>query len=148
MYDSREIGPALQRLRLRRGLRQTKVADRLGRSTQTISRLEQAGANPQASSLLRYLDAVGATLSDLETELSAGDPLAEVVREVDQRLRDEPELRRLAAEMLERFAGADVSPALRAMAALIDAQEERLAEVERQLGSRGEESRPDGADGG
>jgi len=138
VYDPGKIGSALQRLRERRGLKQAQVAERLGRSIQTISRLEQAGANPQASSLVRYLDAIGATLSDLDTELRAADPLDEAVRDVDQRLVDEPELRRLAKEMLERFGGSELSPELRAMAAQIEKQEQRLVEVERQLRPRGE----------
>ena len=148
MYDPKEIGPALQRLRESRGLKQAELAQRLGRSTQTISRLEQAGANPQGSSLLRYLDAVGATLSDFAAEIRSGDPLDEAVLAVEQRLRDEPELRRLAAEMLERFCGSEVAPELRALAALIDSQEKRLAEVERELRPQGEERRPNGANGG
>ncbi len=138
VYDPEKIGPALKRLREGRGLKQAQVAERLGRSTQTISRLEQGGANPQASSLVRYLDAIGATLSNLDTEIEAADPLDDAVRDVDQRLRDEPELRRLAAELLQRFGGPELSPELRSMAERLEEQEQRLVEVERQLRPRGE----------
>lgn len=149
MHDSKDLGPALQRLREGRGLIQAEVAQRLGRSVQTISRLEQPGSNPQSSSLFRYLDAIGATLAELGAEMGApADPLDEAVALVDHRLRAEPGYRRLARGMLERFGGADLDHTLRAMADLIDEQDGRLRRIEKSLGAQGEEALPDAPDRG
>ena len=52
---------------------QPDVARAIGRSEPNVSRLERAGANPQAASLLAYLEAVGADLTDLHGELAERD---------------------------------------------------------------------------
>lgn len=144
MDESRDIGPALQRLRENRGFRQAHVAERLGRSTQTVSRLEQPGSNPQTSSLLRYLEAIGATLADLEAELEApADPLDAAVATVNARIRDEPAFRNLAREMLERYGGPDLPPALRTLADMIDSLDSRVRQLE---DSAAETPTPDGTD--
>jgi len=147
MDETRDVGPALQRLRESRGIRQAQVAERMGKSTQTVSRLEQPGSNPQTSSLLRYLEAIGATLADLEAELQApADPLDEAVATVSARIRDEPAFRGLAREMLERYGGPDLPPALRTLADMIDGLEDRVRRLEEQSAPESESPDPKGTD--
>ncbi len=133
-YSHRDIGAALGRLRKAAGLRQEQLAAKIGRSGATVSRLEQPGSNPNASSLTRYLAAVGADFGELHREMREGtsDPLDDAVATVDQRLREDPSFRQLARGMLERFGGPEPPPALRALADLIDRQGD---EIEQQAGA-------------
>ncbi len=159
-YDRDQLGPALRALREARGLKQADVARAIGRSEPNVSRLERPGGNPQAASLLAYLEAVGATLADLHHELAdhdaaVGEALDRQVAAGRARIADEPSYRRLARGLLERFGGPELPPGLRALADLIDEQDARLAdheaqlrELERRLPPGGEEGGAGGADGG
>ena len=70
-HSGKNIGPALQRLRKSRGLTQRQLAARLGRSPQNVSRIEQYGSNPFLGTMLKYLDALGCSLTELHVELTA-----------------------------------------------------------------------------
>ena len=159
-YDRDQLGPALKALRESRGLKQSDVARAIGRSEPNVSRLERAGANPQAASLLAYLEAVGADLVDLHAELAERDDaiseaLERQIAAGRARIADEPTYRRLASDLLARFGGAQLPAGLRAMAELIDEQGERLEEheaelreIKRRLPPGGGQGGAGGADGG
>ncbi len=159
-YDRERLGPALKALREARGLKQADVARAIGRSEPNVSRLERAGANPQASSLLAYLEAIGADLEDLHGELAERDPaisaaLEQQIAAGKARIADEPSYRRLARDLLERFGGAQLPSGLRAIADLIDEQGDRLEEheaeieaIKRRLPPGGDQGGADGSDGG
>lgn len=93
-----QLGKALRRLRERRGLTSVEVARRLGMkgaSSGQISRWERGRCSPRLDAVWRYMDAVGASLSDLEREL--------VPRKSNPRLRQiAAELRQLAPLGRER----------------------------------------------
>lgn len=159
-YDRDQLGPALRVLRESRGLKQADVARAIGRSGPNVSRLERAGANPQAASLLAYLEAIGATLADLHQELddrgaAVAEALDRQVAEGRARLADEPSYRRMARDLLERYGGPELPPGLRGLADLVDEQEARLddhdaqlRELERRLAPGGEQGGAGGSDRG
>ena len=124
-------------LRRRQGFRQAEVAERMGRSSATVSRLEQDGVNPQWQTLMRYLEAIEVTLAELDAELSASadspDALDEQLEREARRLETEPGYRRLAAEMLRRFGGDPLPPGMLALAELLDEHGERIRKLERGL---------------
>ena len=138
-YDPRRLGPGLKALRETRGLMQADVAKALGRSLPAVSRLEQPNANPQFLKLLRYLEAIDCDLEDLHAEIQGwavdsnplDDALDEAVRTANQKLRDDPAYRRIARDLIERFGGPEPSSGLRVIADLIDDQDQRLRELER-----------------
>ena len=141
-YGQDDIGPALKRLRKAAGLPANRLAARIRRSGANVSRIERSGSNPKLSSLLRYLDAVGADLGDLHAELrESGDPLDDAVAAVDRRIREDAAYRQLARSMLERFGGPEPPPALRALADLIDRQGEQLDRQADQVQDHGERLR-------
>ena len=61
-----QLGPALRQLRRLRGLRQQQLADLTGFARSRVSQYERGRTDPTVSSLWRHLDALGASLSDLE----------------------------------------------------------------------------------
>ena len=128
MLRLEDLGPALQRLRAAKGLTQEAVAVRFGRQVQTISRLEQPGSNPQASTLLRYLNALDASLDDLHRALN--DPLVTEIREDDERLRTDGTYRELVHGMLSELGGPNPGPEVRAVLERIEDQERRLRRLE------------------
>ncbi len=136
-------GPALKRLRAAKGLTQEEVAVRFGRQVQTISRLEQPGSNIQLSTLLRYLNALGANLADLQRALD--DPLAREIREDDERLRTDPAYRELVHGMLTDLGGPNPTPEMQAVLERIEDQERRLRQLEE---SQRSESVANGGDHG
>ncbi len=90
-----------------------------------------------------YLEAVGATLSDLDRELDrvgASDPLDDFVAETRERIRCEPDYRERAAKLLARFGTGD--PVFRELAQLILDSEERyrkeMAELREEQSGRAE----------
>ncbi len=149
VHQPEEIGPALARLRKKAHLTQEQVGVRIGRSKATAAAIESPRANPQLSSILRYLAAVGATLGDLNAELSgdaelnASDPVEDIVRLVDQRLRDEPLYRRSMAEKLERF-GTGSTPAIEELKARVARLEKKVDRGE--LPADGEQPLPNGTE--
>ncbi len=153
MSDPRELAAALRALRRRQGFQQGEVAERMGRSPATVSRLEQDGVNPQWRTLLRYLDAIDVTLDELVAELSrpgdVPDALDEQLEREAKRLEAEPGYRRLAAEMLNRFGGDELPQGLLALAEMLDAHGERIRQLEERVGSGagGEDVAPNGTDG-
>ncbi len=149
-YHRDDIGPALKAMRKARRLKQFEVAQKIGRSEPSISRLERAGSNPQVSNLLSYLDALGANLLDLHHQLTHRDPVSLVleqqVAQGEQRLRVEPAYRQMARDLIERFGGTDLPPGLRALAGLLDEHDARLRAIEDRLTLGSEEGGADGAD--
>jgi len=63
-----EIAAELLRARLRAGLTQTELADRMGTSQSTIARLENGQTHPSTKTILRYAEATG---SRVHVRLSA-----------------------------------------------------------------------------
>ena len=141
-YRQDDVGPALKRLRKAAGLPANQLAARIRRSGANVSRIERSGSNPKLSSLLRYLDAIGADLGDLHRELrELVDPLDDAVAAVDQRIREDATYRELARSMLERFGGPEPPPALRALADLIDRQGDEIEQQSDQMKDYGERLR-------
>ena len=64
--DLATLGPALAWLRRRCGKKGKDVAAEIGRTTSEVSRYERGRRRPSIRSILRYLDAVGADLRELE----------------------------------------------------------------------------------
>jgi len=61
-----QLGPALRQLRRLRGLRQRQLAELTGFARSRVSQYERGRTDPTVSSLWCHLDALGASLSDLE----------------------------------------------------------------------------------
>ncbi len=123
-----DLGPALKRLRVSKGLTQEAVAVKFGRQVQTVSRLEQPGSNPQVTTLLRYLSALDADLSDLQQALD--DPLTREIREDDERLESDGTYRELVRGMLSDLGGEQPMPEVKAVLDRIDDLDRRLKRVE------------------
>ncbi len=123
-----DLGPALKRLRMAKGLTQEALAVRFGRQVQTISRLEQPGSDMKVSTLLRYLNALDASLADLHRSIN--DPLAREIREDDERLRTDPPYRELVHGMLSDLGGPNPAPEIRTMLERIEDLDSRLKRVE------------------
>ncbi len=134
-YGHEDIGPALKRLREAAGIAQKELAAKIERSGANLSRIERPGSNPKVASLMRYLKAIDADLSDLAREVAEGvnDPLDDAVAAVDQRIREDKSYRALARSMLERFGGSDPPPALAALAELIDRQGDQIEQQDERL---------------
>ncbi len=152
MQDPSALAAALRTLRRRQGFLQAEVAERMGRSSATVSRLEQDGVNPQWLTLHRYLEAIDVTLDELVEELSAPadrpDALDKQLEREAKRLEAEPGYRRLAADMLRRFGGEELPPSMRALAELLAEHGERIDSLERELRPGSEKGTPNGTDGG
>ena len=78
-YDTRELGEAVRRVRIERGLTQADLAERLGVVRMTISRLEQGEAVSMETSLRAlaecgYAVAIAPKFSRLRIEDEASDP--------------------------------------------------------------------------
>ena len=100
MYEERRPGPALGKLRRSKDLKHEEVARRLGLSVSSVSRIESENSNPHTLNLLRYLDAIGCSLSDLDRELQRPpDPLELEIARDDQRLEDSAAYRELYRRM-------------------------------------------------
>ena len=69
-YEELELAYQISRLRIRRGLTQQELADRVGTQQPSIARLESGRTSPNVRFLVRVLDALGGSLS-LETEPGA-----------------------------------------------------------------------------
>lgn len=67
----RHVGSALRRLRAERGYSQAEISRRSGLSTSRMSRYESGETEPSLSSLNRILDALGVSLSDLDSALES-----------------------------------------------------------------------------
>ncbi len=117
---------ALARLRRRARLTQRELGERMGVDHSTVASFERAGANPRLNSLLRYLDAVGATVTDLAREVDGPDDPVQAALDVDdQRLEDEPLHRRETREDLARFGTAG--------SAQLAELKERIEKLEREV---------------
>ncbi len=132
MYAGNPIGPALGSLRRRTDLTRAEVARRLGLSVSAASRIEAERSNPHAQNLLRYLDAIGASLTDLDVELSRADEpdaLELERRRNRERLATDPAYRAKYREVLEEF-GAGDDPLI----ARLDEFDQRLKSLESERG--------------
>lgn len=69
MAEFAKVGLALAALRKAAGLRQQDVAERLGVRASTVGRFEGPDGNPRATSIDRYLEAIGCTPVDLARAL-------------------------------------------------------------------------------
>lgn len=69
MAEFAKVGLALAALRKAAGLRQRDVAERLGVRASTVGRFEGPNGNPRATSIDRYLEAIGCTPMDLARAL-------------------------------------------------------------------------------
>ncbi len=123
-----DVGPALKRLRVSKGLTQEAVAVKFGRQVQTVSRLEQSGSNPQVTTLLRYLNALGADLNDLQDMLD--NPLTREIQEDDKLLEADGSYRELVRGMLSDLSGEQPVPEVKALLDRIDDLDKRLKRVE------------------
>ncbi|MCP3963619.1 MAG: helix-turn-helix domain-containing protein [bacterium] len=91
-----QIGKALRRLRKRRGLTSVEVARRLGMkrsSSGQICRWERGACSPRFDAVWRYVDAVGASLSELVGELvptKASPRLMEIADELEKLAGEAP----------------------------------------------------------
>ncbi len=139
-----DIGPALKRLRSSRGLTQEALAVKFGRQVQTISRLEQPGSDMKVSTLLRLLNALGASLEDLQRALDH--PLAVEISEDNERLRTDPPYRELVRNMLTDLGGPNPAPEIAAVLGRIDELDSRVKQLEESR--RGVEPIPNGRDNG
>ena len=103
MYEGKRPGPALAKLRRRKDLRHEEVAKRLGLSLSSVSRIESESSNPHTLNLLRYLDAIGCSLTDLDREMGRlPDPFAAEIARDDQRLEDSPVYRELYRRLFQK----------------------------------------------
>ncbi len=126
MEKPEKVITALARLRRLARLTQRELGDRMGVDHSTVASFERTGANPRLISLLRYLDAAGATLADLAREVERpGDPVQAAIDADDQRLEDEPIHRREMGEDLARFGTAG--------SAELEALKERIEKLEREV---------------
>ncbi len=117
---------ALARLRRRARLTQRELGERMGVDHSTVASFERTGANPRLLSLLRYLDGVGATMTDLAREVDRPDDPVQTALDVDdQRLEDEPIHRREMLEDLTRFGTAS--------SAELEELKERIEKLEREV---------------
>lgn len=128
MIRFEDLGPALKRLRAAKGLTQEEVAVKFGRQVQTVSRLEQPGANPQATTVVRYLNALGASFADFDRALN--DPLAREIREDDERLRTDPPYRELVRGMLTDLGGPHPTPEVEGVLERIEDLDSRIKQLE------------------
>ncbi len=136
MAKSAEVIEALARLRRAARLTQRELGVKMGVNHSTVASFERTGANPRLQSLLRYLDAVGATVSDLAREIDGpSDPVQTAIDTVDHRLEDEPLYRRAMLEDLARF-GTGNSAELQEL-------KERLEKLEREVRAGSESGRED-----
>ena len=101
---------------------------KFGRQVQTVSRLEQPGSDMKVSTLLRYLDALDASLEDLQGALNH--PLAVEISEDDERLRTDPPYRELLAEMLTDLSGPHPIPQVAAILERINKLDSRVTQLE------------------
>ncbi len=128
MARTEEVIEALTRLRKAARLTQRDLGGKMGVNHSTVASFERTGANPRLVSLLRYLEAAGATLTDLAGEIDKpGDPVQAAISAADHRLEDEPEYRRAMLEDLARF-GTDNSTELQQL-------RQRLEKLEREFRS-------------
>ncbi|MEM7587168.1 MAG: helix-turn-helix transcriptional regulator [Acidobacteriota bacterium] len=151
-YHRNDIGPALKAMRKARRIRQSEVAQTVGRSEPSISRIERAGSNPQMSNLLAYLEAIDASMLDLHDQLiqrrdSVGLALEQQMAQSEQRLQVDPAYRQLARDLIERFGGDEPPPGLRAMAGLLDEHDARLRAIENRLRTGSDQSGSNGSNG-
>jgi transcriptional regulator with XRE-family HTH domain len=81
-----ELGAALARLRIARGIKQEEAALRAGISRNTAYRLEKGDPGTAIGHILRYLDAIvpGKTLYELQSQ---SDPALAALRAQEQRRR-------------------------------------------------------------
>lgn len=111
MQLTETIGRALALMRETSGLTQEQLGERMGITGASVSRLESRTGNPRASSIARYLDALGLGFSDLAVAMRQLDgemPPPVEVREPEEQY---PELDELAARGAEVFR--DLADALR-----------------------------------
>lgn len=64
-FDAENLGPTLAALRLASGLTQRQLADRCGVHQTMLARYEQSKVKPSRRNLLRALQALGVTLTEL-----------------------------------------------------------------------------------
>ncbi|MGB3772875.1 MAG: helix-turn-helix transcriptional regulator [Rhodococcus sp. (in: high G+C Gram-positive bacteria)] len=65
----RDFLEALIALRLKKGITQTQVAERLGRNKSSVSNFEQLGSDPHLSTVRRYAAAVGVRYSHVAEDV-------------------------------------------------------------------------------
>ena len=97
---AKQLGAALARLRIARGLKQDQTALRAGLSRNTAYRLEKGDPGIAIGQILRYLDAIvpGKTLLEL---LSGTDPSLAALGAKERRHRARGELSKQALEELD-----------------------------------------------
>ena len=107
LYHLDRLGPALRRLRTAARFTQTEVCERTGLLAPQLSRWENGHEVPTLESLVRFLSAVGAGLSDLERLLLGKTGDAAMDRELQrilaghrQRIAARPRLRRQVEEIV------------------------------------------------
>lgn len=131
MYEERRPGPALGKLRRRKDLKPEQVATRLGLSVSSVSRIEAESSNPHTLNLLRYLDAIGCSLTDLDRELKRRpDPLEVEIARDDQRLEDSAGYRELYRRMFQEMGYDSSRQALAPVLDQLSRMETRLKRLE------------------
>lgn len=111
MPNAQSIGPALAALRERGDLTQVELGERLGITAASVSRLESPSGNPRASSIVRYLDALGVGFDELAAMLRELDAPAAPPAQTYAAAVPYPELDEIAERGAEVFR--DLAQALR-----------------------------------
>ena len=131
MYEGKRPGPALGKLRRRKDMKHEEVAKRLGLSLSSVSRIESEDSNPHTANLLRYLDAIGCSLTDLDRELKLSpDPLEQEIARDDLRLEDSLLYRELYRRMFREIGYESSNPYLATVVDQLARFEARLKALE------------------
>ena len=102
-----------------------------------MSRLEREDSNPRFSSVVNFLEAIGASVHDLAAELGHTrnvDPLDPWRSRIESRMLDEPSYRRLARELIDELGGSqrtdvrDLDRRLRAIETQLAASKQPVAD--------------------
>ena len=68
MLTEKELGERLKNIRKMRNISQFRMADMMGTEQSTIAKFEKGASYPKVSTLYRYAECVGLTLSDILAE--------------------------------------------------------------------------------
>lgn len=83
-WRGKHVGTVLREMRIERGITQLFAASKLGMHQTHVARMESGTSDMRFRNVLRLLDAIGATLSDLETAM----------KESEEQLMDAPAIER------------------------------------------------------
>jgi len=96
------VGRAIAKQRLRRGLTQEEVAERLGVGNEAVSRIERGVVVPNIERLVEFASIFGCEVADLLTEASPR-PDDQAIRISRLLMQLAPEDRQMVVELVERL---------------------------------------------